>query len=102
MMALSNILREPRRELTETAVGLAIVVPLIYADYSFGQWLQDYAGYDKHGDAHLPWVIGMGVGTLAGIAISLSAIIIHALGTAICDTLDKHDIHLRPRQRPTK
>ena len=34
-MALSNIFREPRREITETAVGLLPILVFLFLDYKF-------------------------------------------------------------------
>lgn len=39
-MALSNIFREPRREITESAIGLGIFAAAAWADYHFAVWLQ--------------------------------------------------------------
>lgn len=94
-MALSNIFREPRREIVETVVGAAIVLPLIYADYQFGLWFQ--ARNSSQETAHL--VFGMIVG-LFGLAIAGVILTgIHALGDAVCNRLQERVIHLRPKQR---
>src|SRR5690242_17125076 len=39
LMAISNTFREPRRELTETAIGLLVFGGLLYADYRVSHWL---------------------------------------------------------------
>ena len=37
-MALSNIFREPRREITETLVGVGVVILPVYVNYRLGAW----------------------------------------------------------------
>ncbi len=56
-MALSNIVNEPRRELTETAVGLVIFGGLMCADYLGGCYLREHI-INEHGD-HMPLWFGM-------------------------------------------
>lgn len=97
-MALSNIFREPRREITETVVGLVLLVPA-WADYRFGVWLATFlAPPDK--DMYVMLVV---VGTMLGVALMgaavLSIVILHAVGESICDALEDRGMHLRPRQR---
>ena len=41
-MALSNMLREPRREIIETVVGFGAVVLALGLDYGFALWLEDF------------------------------------------------------------
>lgn len=97
-MALTNILREPRRELTETVVGLALVGPLVVADYYFAAWLQSA----DHEPNPLPIPLGMilGVSSLVGCVAVLVAVlmVVHVIGEALCDSLARHGRELRPRQ----
>lgn len=80
-MALSNIFKEPRREIIETIIGLAVVIPLSYADYCAAVWAQSVTGGDYRG---IPWQLGMPVGLVAVIfiivALLIVAIAIHAIG----------------------
>ncbi len=94
-MALTNILREPRREITETVVGLAIIVPIVYLDYRFALWFEEATGPDKS----CPWPIGMMFGVMIAILIVMGAVAIHILGTGICNWLENNGIQMRPRQR---
>ncbi len=101
-MALSNIFREPRREITESVVGLTVFGLAAWADYSFGRWLQEYAHIthsDGTGFDPVPWPMGM----IAGVLIAIGAVFVvlgtHALGDVICNALQRNGIHLRPRQR---
>lgn len=99
-MALGNIFREPRREITETIIGVAIVSAVIYADYCFGVWLQSQMSLRSdptHWDGF--WVMGMMIGA-AGLSVSVILLFgAHALGEGICNRLQDAGIHLRPRQR---
>lgn len=102
-MALSNILREPRREITESVVGLAIFGGLILADYKFGVWLQAEAGYETLSNGltkyNVPWPAGMYFGLIGIIGIIGVLLLTHALGDAICNSLQRNGIHLRPRRQ---
>jgi hypothetical protein len=91
-MALSNIFREPRREITESAVGIGIVAVLAWADYQFAQWV--CAADDS------PRVLGMMLGAAIFMIACGILIITHALGDAVCNSLETRGIHLRPRNRP--
>jgi len=91
-MALSNIFNEPRRELTETFVGILIVSAVLLIDYAFASLLENYTG--------LPWSAGMILGILSIIVVIGFLIVIHAIGEEICDLLQRHNIHLRPRSMP--
>lgn len=95
-MALSNIFREPRREIIETLVGLAVVGPVILADYGFGRWLQTL-------DETVPLVVGMLLGAVVIVLVvcggGLLAVLTHALGEDICNALERHGHYLRPRRR---
>jgi ABC-type phosphate transport system permease subunit len=104
-MSLSNILREPRREITESVMGAGVVavllVPFFYGAYYLGHWF--VVATDAPDNAR--GVFGcMLFGTL-GMAILVAAGgiflgVTHAAGEAICDALERRGIHLRPRQRP--
>jgi hypothetical protein len=99
-MALSNIFREPRRELTESAIGLVVFGGVALADYSFATWLENYAGYfPSSGNPHLPWPLGMLIGIGVGIFAVGVLFATHEIGTAICNALQRGGVHLRPRQR---
>lgn len=103
-MALSNIFREPRREITESAVGTVLAGGLIYADYAFGYWLSNYAGCYSSNDGicrhEIPWGLGMLIGLFCMIVLGLFIFLTHEIGDAICNALQRQGIHLRPRNRP--
>lgn len=98
-MALSNMGREPQREITETAIGLCVVaIPIL------GDW---FAVAAQRAKPSLYFFEAMCIGLfLAFIAVVFVALVFgvflgaHALGEAICDGLQKRGIHLRPVRRP--
>jgi len=99
-MALSNIFREPRREITETIVGLFLTGGLLFLDYHFiAAPLERSAGLDEHGTHNLPWGIGMVLGAVVIVAASISLFAIHVLGEKICDSLADKGLELRPKWR---
>jgi hypothetical protein len=104
-MALSNMLKEPRREITETAVGLGLLAFLPVSDLIFALWL-------THGDTdprHTLWtamemVALSGVIPLCGLVIVLvvgyvALQLVHAIGEFACNVLELRGVHLRPRTR---
>jgi hypothetical protein len=91
-VALSNIFREPRREITETLVGLLVIGILVASDTAFGVWLH----------AHFmttPVELGMLLGLFFGGAIISVFVIFHNVGEDICNWLERNGVYLRPRNR---
>src|SRR3954463_6782832 len=98
-MALTNIFREPRREITEQVVGAALVVPAIVLCV----WATVYFGGSVYACPALkesPCWIGAAV-TLPAIllAIIIGLTVIHGIGDAACNALQRRGLHLRPRVR---
>jgi hypothetical protein len=102
-MALSNMLNEPRREITETAMGIGLVCLPVGLDYFGVLWLRDPA------DPNPVWVwmlliptavaagvVLLGVAVLAVLGCSF---LVHAAGEVICDFLEDRGLYLRPRTR---
>ncbi len=112
-MALSNIFREPQREITETAIGVLVVGPILIMTYIVGHFFADLTWNPQHirGDNGAlevcPYPVWLGVmcilSAIAGLITfgvsSLIAIITHDIGEGICDKLQRDGIHLRPRNR---
>lgn len=95
-MALSNLFREPRREITESALGLAVFAVFLYPDYRFALWFGEITG-DASG--RCPWPIGMLLGAALLALCVLALFILHWVGEGICDFLARHGVELRPKER---
>ena len=97
-MALSNILKEPRREITEQLVGTLVIFGLPVAGAIFARYAprpSDYTFWDMMG-------IGLSLGTILALgvaAVVAVANIVHAIGEATCNALEARGVHLRPRRR---
>ncbi len=102
-MALSNIFREPRREITESAVGLGIFGVYAYGIYHAARWFNDITGGSHHGmPIALAMLLTFFASILACMLFFLIIVATHALGDGICNALQKQGIHLRPRNRPAQ
>lgn len=93
-MALSNILREPRREITETIVGIVIFAVFVYLDSLFAHWLNTFTVYNP-----CPIPLGYLLGVLVTIIVALLTVLIHAVGEKTCNALARNGLELRPKQR---
>jgi hypothetical protein len=97
-MALSNMLREPRREITETAVGIVLVLGYAWINYTAARWLQ--SAIPLSGGFQIPVFLPM-LAIFLGTFICYGALLlIHLLGEAVCNALQQNGLHLRPRSRP--
>ena len=100
-MALTNIFREPRREITETLVGAVVLGGLLYGDYILATALPIPDGLLSYGEIiALRMLIQPIVVVLALVGLWLALACIHAAGEGICNRLQASGIHLRPRRRP--
>ncbi len=99
-MALSNIFKEPRREITESAVGVLAILSFLVGDWFFALWLN--TTQDQQGNV-CPIPLGLLLGVLAaGIVYCLGFMFVlgtHALGEAICNALERNGVRLRPVRR---
>lgn len=104
-MALSNIFREPRREITESAVGMFVgcgfVGAIGFSDYWVATWFYQATG-SEHGGCPVPLGMVLGLMTLVVLSpvIFLFVFLTHELGDAICNGLDQLGLRLRPINRP--
>lgn len=98
-MALSNIFREPRREITESMVGVLIAIFFVGIFFGADYKIVTDIGVNSTQDLVLGMIV-IGVAMTIG-AFVLSGIIVgtHALGELICNRLEGANIHLRPRER---
>jgi hypothetical protein len=104
-MALSNIFREPRREITESVTGVAafllITAVAIPVTCKLSHIMRDSDG--AAGSTTMPYVVYMLVAIIIE-AISIAAFVgllflTHAWGESICNFLANRGLELRPKQR---
>lgn len=99
-MALSNIFREPRREITETLIGIAVAGMLLILDYymatAYPIPIIDSSYIERVGISMFAYPVMLGI-ALAGILLAAAGV--HALGESICDSLQAAGVHLRPKKR---
>jgi hypothetical protein len=99
-MSLTNILREPRREITETVAGLVVFfgigIPLVYADYVFAVWVNRESGAYPNG---CPLEIGMALGVSIFIFGIILLMLVHAIGERVCNGLESRGYRVRPVRR---
>lgn len=90
-MALSNIFREPRREIIEQAAGAALFVVWI----GTAHWLVRLLGATSTVDL----VGGTVVMSMALVLLIPLVFMIHAAGEFVCGALARMGVDPRPRQR---
>lgn len=95
-MALSNILREPRREIIESVVGIAAFLVCVWLDSFFARWFHEVTGGD-HGGCPVP--LGYLFGLLAAVLLVICVFATHALGETVCGFLANRGMEIRPKQR---
>jgi apolipoprotein N-acyltransferase len=95
-MALSNIAREPRREITEQVIGTLLFVIGAIPSYWIGIALHDQEGAP-------PMFVCVGLGILATGACYFFGMVLlifmHFLGERACNWLSDNGLELRPRNR---
>lgn len=96
-MALSNIFREPRREITETLVGVVLVGGFAFIDFKFAKF-----GCGAESCKVGCITFGMVIGVIAAIVAGLLLGLMHWVGEEICNSLAKVGLELRPKARPQK
>lgn len=83
------MLREPRREITESVVGIVVVGGLlslaIWADYAFAVWFEAATVGSSRGPCPLP--LGMIIGVILAAGAFGLLVLTHRAGDAICNAL---------------
>lgn len=101
-MALSNITREPRREITESLAGIVLFFGLAYLVWFLGGCLRDSICSDgKCSEADFVGFHILGafaVCIIAAVSVGL-LYLTHSIGESICETLADHGLELRPKRR---
>lgn len=94
-MALSNIFNEPRREITETAIGALAISSFLLVDFWLvwmGSSATSFPGY----------LAGMGIVGVIMLLVGMFGIglflFMHFIGEEACDYLEDRGVHLRPRR----
>jgi len=100
-MALSNIMREPRREITESVVGFIAFVGYIFVDYLVSQAMDPYYVTTRYSP---PWgltivFVMLFVGIISPIVIFAAFYLTHAIGEMVCGWMKAANVDPRPRQR---
>lgn len=99
-MALSNLRNEPRREITETVIGVLALGALVLLDYGFSLWFWGVTGAYRGG---CPWPLGMIMGPLLLVLIGLALVwalrLAHCVGEFLCPLIEAVGIQVRPRRR---
>jgi uncharacterized BrkB/YihY/UPF0761 family membrane protein len=100
VVALSNVFREPRRELIETGVGAVIVAGIVVITTIPATYIANtMTRVDPKFDYSLAFVLGVAIVVVAGLLTCLIAMIVHSVGEEVCDKLEKNGIRLRPKER---
>lgn len=101
-MALSNIFREPRREITEQAAGLlglaVLLLPAILMTL-------DYSKIEHTGGMPPTFLMAgfLGIATGIGWMVLLGlALLTHRIGEELCDFLANRGLELRPKNRKNR
>lgn len=103
-MALSNIRREPRREIIESFIGIVGLFALVYLDFKWAVWFQTFTGGPPDGALEgtmrgMPWPLGMGLGVIIPFLLCGLVHLTHWLGEVFCGWLRSIKLDPRPRTR---
>lgn len=106
-MALSNIWREPRREITESAIGMAVATPPIVAVVWSAAWFAKWSGPENTVGSCPPWFFRFFIGVvlasaaLATVYFVLMGLLVwtHGIGEDVCAFLARRGKDPRPKVR---
>jgi len=98
-MALSNILKEPRRELTEQLLGTIVMGVAIVGDYGASVWFEKATVPI----GTCPWPLGMVLlpllAILVGLFLAAAIFLTHVIGELIADWMADRGWDPRPKRR---
>jgi len=103
-MALSNIFNEPRREITETVLGVLVVGSLLFGDW----WLASALETDPPGAERIGGIIvlmfALPIGLILVLLVGYGLVrFAHFMGEVACDLLEDTGLRLRPvREEPVR
>jgi len=95
-MSLSNIAREPRRELTESGVGIALAVFILATWFGLAWWLASFSSVAGAFPVSLVLIL------LGALILFLFLVLTHGIGEKVCDALERRGYHLRPKRAPVQ
>jgi hypothetical protein len=98
-MALSNIINEPQREITETLVGVIALLLPGYVVYRVGNCMALEMKPNNVIEWGAVYFSAVAIIIVAIFTVGSAAILIHNIGEEISDTLQLHGIHIRPKRR---
>lgn len=97
-MALSNIFNEPRREITETVIGISAFSLFALYDWWFAFWFHKVsANEDGSGACSIEKSFLLGI--IVAVVFVILLYVIHWIGESICNGLAKLNRDPRPKQR---
>lgn len=96
-MALSNMRNEPRREITESLVGIVPAAVFLLLDFLCASWVESSASFAHPAAAIVLFMVLGVIGCVfVGVMLSAAVLFTHALGETLCDALGRFDP--RPRR----
>ena len=99
-MALSNIFREPRREITESLVGILPLIAFIWTSWYLTDWIWPPEMRANSVDRAFAFGVTMIILLVGVLILWVLLIVTHAIGETICDSLARRGLELRPKNRP--
>jgi hypothetical protein len=99
-MALSNIFREPRREITESAIGISAFVLIVIGPLAIA-WhsANAVAATDPHTPFLLIFVFVIIIELIVVVVVAGLTLLTHAIGEGVCNALARRGVELRPKVR---
>jgi hypothetical protein len=100
-MALSNMRREPRREITESVIGVVVFVGFLVVDYYLAKWLQAHVLLKNQDFSDLVAIMVFSplvIFCLVGVGVML-VYLTHFFGEEVCALMAKVGVDPRPKNR---
>jgi len=96
-MALSNVFREPRRELIEQAIGTIALSGAIAADAAIGYATARWLGATPEDGSIV--IATLGLAAIGPMVVYVFLLVCHQVGEDICAKLARAGFDPRPRRR---
>jgi undecaprenyl pyrophosphate phosphatase UppP len=99
-MALSNIFREPRREITETLLGIILAVALVWGDILLALSIANHTPQKETTSDIVGLALIIPVTVVPAVIMGWGLLMAtHFLGEKFCDFLARRGLDPRPKQR---